>query len=46
MTSQFFISKKMRNYIFNQAFEWLPHKFIDVARLILPKVKLDYIKKS
>tara|TARA_B100000242_G_scaffold294288_1_gene276031 strand:- start:3084 stop:4301 length:1218 start_codon:yes stop_codon:yes gene_type:complete len=46
MTSQFFISKKMRNYIFNQAFEWLPHKFIDAARLILPKVKLDYIKKS
>jgi len=46
MTTQMVVDKKMRRYVYDQAFEWLPHKFLRAAQSIIPKLKLSYIKRS
>ena len=34
MSNQFILDKKMRRYIFDQAFEWMPSKFFKAAKSI------------
>ena len=46
MATQIMIDKKMRNYFYDQAFEWLPHKFLRAAQSIIPKLKMSHIKRS
>lgn len=46
MTTQFIIDKKMRRYMVEQSFDWLPGNFLDAARIIVPKIKLEHIKRS
>ena len=46
MLTQLFLSKKMRRYVHEQAFEWLPKKFLSAAQSIVPKLKMDHIQRS
>lgn len=46
MLTQLFLSKKMRGYVHEQAFEWLPKKFLSAAQAIVPKLKMDHIQRS
>ena len=46
MLNQMLIDKKMRNYIIDQALEWMPSKFLAAARSIIPNLSLDHIEKS
>lgn len=46
MSNQFLLDRKMRRYIFDQAFEWMPNKFFKAAKSIIPKLKKDHIQKS
>lgn len=46
MSTQLFMDKKMRRYVVEQAFDWLPGNFFDAARLIVPKIKMEHIKRS
>ncbi len=46
MTEQIFIDKRMRRYTFDQALEWMPHKFVAAARSIIPKLSIEHIEKS
>ena len=44
MANQFIIDKKWR-YIFDQAFEWMPSKFLKAAQSIIPKLKKNIFKR-
>jgi len=46
MLIQFIKDEKMRRYIQQQAFEWLPKRFYDAAHQIVPKLMFDHIEKS
>ncbi|MDG2252931.1 MAG: FAD-dependent oxidoreductase [Methylophilaceae bacterium] len=46
MATQIFKDKKMRNYIFNQAFDWRPNNFLKSLQLIAPKIEMEHIEKS
>jgi len=46
MATQIVIDKKMRRYVYDQAFEWLPHKFLKAAQSIIPELKMNHIKRS
>ncbi len=46
MSKQFFLDKRMRKYIINQSFEWLPSRFIASARSIVPKIELSHLELS
>jgi len=38
--------KKIRRYIYDQAFDWLPIKLIKSVNLIAPEIRLSHIKRS
>jgi (S)-2-hydroxyglutarate dehydrogenase len=46
MMTQVAIDKKMRNYVYNQAFDWTPKNFLNAVKLIIPKVEINHIEKS
>ena len=46
MSVQMMIDKKMRNYVYNQAFEWMPNRFLSAVQEIVPKVKMNHIERS
>ena len=46
MMTQVVVDKKMRNYVYNQAFDWTPNNFLKSVQLIVPKVKIDHIERS
>jgi len=46
MTPQFFFDKKIRKYVYDQAFQWIPNLFISAARSIVPKLELHHIQPS
>jgi len=46
MTRQVIADKKMRRYVREQAFDWLPHRFLAAARAIVPKLESQHIERS
>ena len=46
MTRQVVADKKMRRYVREQAFDWLPHRFLAAARAIVPKLESRHIERS
>jgi len=46
MTTQFIEDKRVRRYIQDQAFEWLPHKFFSAAKQIIPNLSDQHIQRS
>jgi len=46
MAVQMVVDKRMRRYVYDQAFEWLPHKFLQAAQSILPRLEMQHIKRS
>jgi len=46
MTAQFVCDKRIRKYVFEQAFQWLPRNFISAAKSIVPKLELEHIEPS
>jgi len=38
--------KKMRRYVQEQAFDWLPHRFLAAAQEIVPGLRLKHIERS
>jgi len=46
MAVQMITDKKIRNYIYNQAFEWVPSKFLSAVQEIVPKVEMHHIEQS
>ena len=46
MTLQVITNKRMRNYVYNQAFDWTPKNFLNAIRAIIPKIEMGHIEKS
>ena len=46
MLTQLFLNKKMRRYVHEQAFQWLPQNFLSAAQAIVPKLKMEHIQRS
>ena len=46
MTTQVVIDKKMRNYVYNQAFDWTPKNFLSAVKAIIPKIEMIHIERS
>ena len=46
MATQIVKDKKMRKYVFNQAFDWKPNNFLKSVQLIVPKVEMNHIEPS
>jgi len=46
MARQVVTDRKMRRYAQEQAFQWLPDKFLDAAKEIVPKLELKHIEHS
>jgi len=46
MTTQFITNKKMRRYIKDQAFDWMPYRFLEATKAIVPKLEMRHIKHS
>ena len=46
MATQVVIDKKMRNYVYNQAFDWTPANFLNSVQAIAPEIKMEHIEKS
>ncbi|MCW8899133.1 MAG: L-2-hydroxyglutarate oxidase [Gammaproteobacteria bacterium] len=46
MLNQLFLNKKMRRYVQEQAFQWLPNNFLSAAQAIVPKLKMTDIQRS
>jgi len=46
MAVQLAKDNKMRHYIKEQAFEWMPNRFYDAARQIIPKLMPEHIQRS
>jgi (S)-2-hydroxyglutarate dehydrogenase len=46
MATQVRIDKKMRNYVYDQAFDWTPSNFLDSIQSIAPGIKMSHIEKS
>lgn len=46
MATQVAINKKMRRYVKDQAFDWMPHRFLAAARAIVPKLEMQHIQRS
>jgi len=46
MITQIRIDKKMRNYVYNQAFDWTPKNFLSAVRAIIPKIEMIHIERS
>lgn len=43
---QLMVDKKMRNYIREQAFDWMPNRFLSAAKELVPKLQLEHIESS
>ena len=46
MATQVVIDKKMRNYVYNQAFDWTPKNFLSAVKAIIPKIEMIHIERS
>ena len=46
MAVQVMINEKMRNYVYNQAFDWTPTNFLSSIRSIVPQIEMSHIEKS
>ena len=46
MVRQVVSDKKMRRYVQDQAFDWMPHKFLAAAKAIVPKLEMNHIQRS
>ena len=46
MTSLALKDKKMKRYIFGQSLEWMPHRFLRAANLIVPALEMGHMEKS
>jgi (S)-2-hydroxyglutarate dehydrogenase len=46
MATQVIMNEKMRNYVYNQAFDWTPANFLNSIQAIVPKIKMTHIEKS
>jgi L-2-hydroxyglutarate oxidase LhgO len=46
MAIQVITNKKMRNYVYNQAFDWTPANFLNSVQAIAPEIKMEHIEKS
>jgi L-2-hydroxyglutarate oxidase LhgO len=46
MATQVVIDKKMRNYVYNQAFDWTPKNFLSAVKTIIPKIEMIHIERS
>jgi len=46
MTRQAVTDRKMRRYLQEQAFEWMPNRFLRAARAIVPKLEAIHIEPS
>jgi len=46
MITQITIDKKMRNYVYNQAFDWAPKNFLSAVKAIIPKIEMIHIERS
>jgi (S)-2-hydroxyglutarate dehydrogenase len=46
MAVQFITNEKMRNYVYNQAFDWTPTNFLSSVQAIAPQIKMSHIEKS
>ncbi len=46
MSTQFLFDKKIRKYVYEQAFQWLPNNFLKAARAIVPKLEMEHIEPS
>ena len=46
ITTQFFVDKKIRKYVREQAFAWMPHKFLEAAQTIVPTLKMEHVERS
>jgi len=36
----------MRNYVYNQAFDWTPKNFLSAVKAIIPKIEMIHIERS
>ena len=46
MITQITTDKKMRNYVYNQAFDWAPNNFLSAVKAIIPKIEMIHIELS
>ena len=46
MATQVIIDKKMRNYVYNQAFDWTSRNFLNAVKTIIPKIEMIHIERS
>ncbi len=46
MATQVITDKKMRNYVYNQAFDWTPRNFLTAVKTIVPKIEMIHIERS
>jgi len=46
MSAQFFFDKRIRKYVYEQAFQWVPKVFLAAAKSIVPKLELEHIEPS
>ena len=46
IATQVVIDKKMRNYVYNQAFDWTPKNFLSAVKAIIPKIEMIHIERS
>jgi (S)-2-hydroxyglutarate dehydrogenase len=46
LTRQAVVDRKIRRYIKDQAFDWMPHRFLAAAQQIVPTLRKEHIEPS